>query len=154
MMYDDDYREPPSGCIRFMLVAVLALLVGFIVCFTSCTTIKEVPVEVIKVQTEYRDRIVYDSIYQHDSIYIKDKGDTLYIYKYQDKYIYSAIHDTVSVERIDSIPYAVEVVKEVNKLTTNQKNMIRGFWFFILIIVGYIVYIIFKYKTKIATLWK
>lgn len=90
--------------INYILAALLLLAVW------SCRTTEYVPVEVIKTDTTYINKVQRDSIYQLDSIYIRDKGDTILITK--TKYIYrdKLIRDTVYASRIDSVqvPYPVE----------------------------------------------
>lgn len=78
---------------------------------------KTVPVK--ETQIEYRDRLKVDSIYNSDTTLIYIKGDTVYneSVKWRNKFVM----DTVSVIRIDSIPYPVEVVKYVNQLNKWQK---------------------------------
>ena len=60
------------------LVAVLLLLIALIC--GGCSTTKYVPVETIKRDTVYQSKIEHDSVYLHDSVYVKEwqKGDTVY----------------------------------------------------------------------------
>jgi hypothetical protein len=64
------------------------------------------------VRTEYktRDSIRFDSIYQHDSVFLIVKGDTVYKEKYKYLYRYLTINKVDTVLRTDSIdvPYPVE----------------------------------------------
>ena len=103
----------------------------------SCSTIKEIPVEKIT----YRDRVVekikIDSVYQYDSIYLERVSDTIYMNRYKYLYRYKMLRDTAYISQIDSIPYTIEVVKEVNKLNSFQKGEIRALWLLICIIFGY-----------------
>lgn len=69
----------------------------------------------------YINRVYTDSVYYRDSIYIDKTGDTVYktVVKWRDRKIGS--HDTIYINKVDSIPYPVEVVKTVtkaNKFTT------------------------------------
>ena len=68
--------------IKRIILKTLFLLF-FLTTIISCTTTKtiEVPVEAIK--TEYIEQVKYDSIYSKDSIYIMQKGDTIYNNKVQ-----------------------------------------------------------------------
>lgn len=92
---------------RYTIFPLIILLASAI---CSCRSVKYVPVEVIKTDTTYINKVQRDSIYQLDSIYIRDKGDTVLITK--TKYIYrdKLIRDTVYASRVDSIqvPYPVE----------------------------------------------
>lgn len=97
--------------------SIIALAIGFLfaIAFGGCKTIyKEIPVEHIEYRTEFIDKIVTDSVFQHDSIYIKMLNDT--IYEYRDKYIYKYqyIHDTCNVLKVDSVPYTVEIEKPLD----------------------------------------
>lgn len=90
--------------IKYMLATLLLLVVW------SCRTTEYVPVEIVKTDTTYINKVQRDSIYQLDSIYILDRGDTILITK--TKYLYKdrLVRDTVYRSRVDSIqvPYPVE----------------------------------------------
>ena len=102
-------------------IAFLALLM------CSCKTIEYVPVVEHEVHHDsiYFTQVQRDSIWQHDSILIKQKGDTVRIEKWHTKYIEKQVHDTTYVAKVDSIPVPYEVIKEVPaKLSKTQKGLI------------------------------
>lgn len=86
------------------------ILLMLAICLTSCRNIKYVPVETVKTEYKTRDSIRFDSIYEHDSIFLFVKGDTVYKEKYRYKYRYLTINKTDTVMLTDSvqIPYPVE----------------------------------------------
>lgn len=86
------------------------ILLMLAICLTSCRSIKYVPVETVKTEYKTRDSIRFDSIYEHDSIFLVVKGDTVYKEKYRYKYRYLTINKTDTVMLTDSvqIPYPVE----------------------------------------------
>lgn len=86
------------------------ILLTIAICLTSCRSIKYVPVETVKTEYKTRDSIRFDSIYEHDSIFLFVKGDTVYKEKYRYKYRYLTINITDTVMLTDSvqIPYPVE----------------------------------------------
>lgn len=86
------------------------ILLMLAICLTSCRSIKSVPVETVKTEYKTRDSIRFDSIYEHDSIFLIVKGDTVYKEKYRYKYRYLTINKTDTVMLTDSvqIPYPVE----------------------------------------------
>lgn len=86
------------------------ILLMLVICLTSCRNIKYVPVETVKTEYKTRDSIRFDSIYEHDSIFLFVKGDTVYKEKYRYKYWYLTINKTDTVMLTDSvqIPYPVE----------------------------------------------
>ena len=122
-----DNERMKAGCLQ-LLIMVGSFIVALLICalFNSCTTTKYVP------EPEYHTdtvRIVQhqrDSIYMSDSIYVSDfvRDDTVYktIERWRTKYIERMSHDTLYQSKRDSIPYPVEVVKEVPaKLTWWQQ---------------------------------
>ena len=130
--------------IKRLILKTLFLLL-FLTTIVSCTTTKivEVPVETIK--TEYIEQVKYDSIYSKDSIYIIQKGDTIYNNKIQYLYKYKYLRDTINIT--DTIPTIVTVkdTQYINKLYTWQKLLITvGIGFVLYWIVRLVIYI----KTK------
>lgn len=92
------------------LLYILTIFLMSEICFTSCRNIKYVPVETVNTEYKTRDSIRFDSIYEHDSIFLFVKGDTVYKEKYRYKYRYLTINKTDTVMLTDSvqIPYPVE----------------------------------------------
>ena len=102
----------------------------------SCRTVKYVPVETIKVDTTYINKLQRDSIYMLDSVYVKEKGDTVLIEKYKYLYRDKLVRDTLYMAKTDSIqvPYPVE-----KELTKWQKLCINvGGWAIGIVIIGII----------------
>lgn len=113
--------------INYILATLLLLVVW------SCRTTEYVPVEVIKSDTTYINKVQRDSIYQLDSVYILDRGDTVLITK--TKYLYrdKLVRDTVYMSKTDSIqvPYPVE-----RKLTKwEQFRLDVGGWAIVTVII-------------------
>ena len=102
---------------KWLVICSISMLILSMFC--RCTTTKYVPV------TEYKDRVVVktdsllktDSVYVHDSVSVYIRGDTVFKYKYhiqyKDRYIVRNKSDTLIVR--DSIPYKVEVNKQLSK---------------------------------------
>lgn len=90
------------------LLCIILLMLA--ICITSCRSIKYVPVETVKTEYKTRDSIRFDSIYEHDSIFLFVNGDTVYKEKYRYKYRYLTINktDTVMLTNSVQIPYPVE----------------------------------------------
>lgn len=120
----------------FIYIICVLLVLSFIGCRSR---IQYVPVE--SVRTEYKDRLQRDSIYFLDSVYVRDKGDTVFIdrlrYLYKDK----LITDTLLVSDTIRVPYPVE--KELTRW--QQTKMDVGGWAMgvlsgiVLLGIGYIV---------------
>lgn len=110
----------------------------------SCRSEKYIPIETVRTDSIYINQVQRDSIYQHDSIYIREKGDTVWMEKY--KYIYrdKIVRDTMYFNQTDTIrePYPVE--KELSRW--QQMKLELGGWAFgiiitaALIIIGWLLY--------------
>lgn len=85
----------------------------------SCSTVKYVPVEIVKNDSIYIAQVEHDSIYVKDSIYIKESADTVWVNRVQWKYRDRVVRDTVRIARCDTISRVVEVEK---RLTSWQKT--------------------------------
>ena len=126
------------------VIFFLLFLITIISCKTT-TKIVEVPVETIK--TEYIEQIKYDSIYSKDSIYIMQKGDTIYNNKVQYLYKYKYLRDTINIT--DTIPKIITVkdTQYINQLYTWQKLLIViGIGFILYWIIKLIIYIKSKFN--------
>ena len=86
-------------------------------------------IEHTKTEYVYRDRIVRDSLYLHDSIYVKEyiKGDTVFTQKFVYKYIYKDKYrtDTLLREVHDTTQIPVQIEKP---LSWAQKTKLGAFW--------------------------
>ena len=99
----------------------------FLVMLSSCSPRV---IEHIRYQhdTTYVEKVQIDSIYKRDSVYVKEKGDTIYIYKEKIRDRYKFLRDTVRVVKVDSV--MVEHVKEVQvekKLSWWQRWRMNAF---------------------------
>lgn len=104
-----------------MLVAVVML--AMMIC--SCKSIEYVPVVEHKTDTVLWYSTRHDSIWLHDSIAVKEKGDTVRIERWHTKYVENVTHDTIYRSSRDSIPVPYEVTKYVEKkLTKTQMGLI------------------------------
>lgn len=108
-----------KGCIGVVLYMLIVFMVGLmLIALGACKSVKYVPVETIKYDSIYITQHQRDSIYLHDSIFHKEKGDTILIEKWHTKYIEKQVHDTlIQIER-DTIPqpypYEVEVPAQLS----------------------------------------
>ena len=101
------------------IAAIAAITILVCVC-NSCKTPHYIPVETTKI--EYRENFVRDSIFHYDSIFVKEKGDTLiferYRYMYRDKFI----RDSIFINDTIRVPYPFEVIKEVKQPLSDWQN--------------------------------
>lgn len=123
----------------------IAVLIAMMV---SCKQIEYVTVPEVHTDTLIINKVERDSVYLHDSISVKEKGDTVLIEKWHTKIKNVERHDTLYVSHTDSVPVPYEVVKEVKvekELNWLQKTLmtIGG-----AILLGFIGYILFKFVLK------
>lgn len=115
------------------------LLILFML-FSSCRSVKYVPIESIKTEYKTRDITRYDSIFQKDSIYMLVKSDTVYRTELKYRYKYLTVHKSDTVLKTDSVltPYSVE--KQLTKWQTIKIEL--GGWAFGMIIIVLIVFVL------------
>ncbi len=119
-MKDKDYRDYDESegegkavgyALGVTLSIVLAILIGVaILLLSGCTSTKYVPVETVR--TEYKENIreVHTSDSVVDTRFVYIKGDTVVDWRDRVKWRDRFIHDSVYIERTDTIrePYPVE----------------------------------------------
>ena len=128
---------------KILFLLFMTLLLG------SCKVkekIIEVPIPQIKTEIKYIDKVKYDSIYLKDSIYIIQKGDTVYNTKVAYRYKYKYLKDTITVNKTDTITRLQKVteIKVKNQLNIVQKVLIYIGLFSILLFL----IILYKYFKK------
>ena len=131
--YYDPYKGLSDGerikavCMQVAAFIVM-LIAGLVLCalFGSCTTTKYVPVHECHTDTLRQVTVRHDSVMVHDSIHITDKGDTVRIERWHTAWRDHWHTDTIYQSKRDSIPYPVEVTKEVPaELTWWQQTRIH-----------------------------
>jgi hypothetical protein len=121
------------------LIYIITLLTSAI-WFSSCRSIQHIPIETVKHDSIYISKILHDSIYQRDSIYVDRKGDTVLIYKDRYLYKYKNLIDTMYISRTDSIQVPYPIEKQLTKWQSMKLEL--GGWalgiiiVFILVLIG------------------
>lgn len=93
---------------RLIHLFIATILMAPAIC--SCRSVKYVPVETVRSDTLYVNRLQRDSVYVADSVYVREKGDTVQIVRtrYVDRW---HVHtDTLRMVSNDTIrvPYPIE----------------------------------------------
>ena len=116
MAYDEkDFNRTLGKVIKWLMVWMVILFV--LALLTSCRQVEYVTVEKVRTDTTYITKWQKDSVWLHDSIHIKERGDTVMIERWHTQWrdrlrvdtIYQATHDTIPQ------PYSIETVKLVEK---------------------------------------
>lgn len=115
-----------AGCL--ILIAWTLLAVWFM---SACSPRV---IENIRYQrdTTYIEKVRVDSVYKKDSVYLREKGDTVFLYKEKIRERYRFIHDTVRLVKVDSFAVDRIVTVKVEKpLSAAQSAKIGAFWWLI-----------------------
>lgn len=124
--------------------AIFLLYILALLSLASCKQVQYVPVETVRLDSIYLTQTLRDSIVRYDSVYVRDKGDTLYVERWKYLYRDKVRVDTLVSVRVDTlaVPYPVE-----KRLTCWERVKmeaggvaIGGFFLLLAAIVAYIVY--------------
>lgn len=135
----------------FLVWLALILVVMLALALTSCTKTVYVPMEhtVYNTDTVYEAVLRVDSVIQRDSVAVVQKGDTVLITKYRDRYRVKQRTDTVYKAKTDSVrvrePYPVE--RELTKWEQTKMDF-GGIFLGGLIAVGVAAVIVWIVKRK------
>lgn len=121
----------------------MILLLMLILC--GCRT-EYVPLETVKYDSLMITKLMRDSVYVRDSIYLREKGDTVYKYKDRYVYVYKNLVDTFYMEKIreKEVPVPVE-----RKLTWWERvKLDYTEWVFGMIVAVALVYALRKWLAR------
>ena len=102
--------------------------------------------------TTYISKVQVDSVFKRDSIFVREKNDTIYVYKEKVRDRYRLLRDTVYQHSVDSV--YVDKVREVKvekQLNAWQKFRLRGFWVLAAMVGGYVVWKYRKHLFRVLT---
>ena len=78
----------------------------------GCRT-EYVPIESVRYDSVMIEKLMRDSVFVRDSVYLKEKGDTIYKYKDRFVYVYKNRVDTFFAEKIREIEVPVPVERKL-----------------------------------------
>ena len=90
-------------------------------------------IEKVKTEYVYQDVHHRDTLITRDSIYIREwlKGDTVYIEKYKDRYVFrDRWRDSISIREVHDTTIVEKKVER--ELTAGQKMKINSFWWLLI----------------------
>ena len=89
---------------------ILLLIMYF---FCECRT-EYVPIESVRYDSVMIEKLMRDSVFVRDSVYLQEKGDTIYKYKDRFVYVYKNRVDTFFAEKIREIEVPVPVERKLS----------------------------------------
>lgn len=129
-----------------MKKALFIILSAFL---SACTTTKYITVPITHTDTLYVTKHQRDSINVRDSIYIKDRGDTVWIERWHTKYVERLRTDTLIEHRADTVSVPVEVQVEVpRRLTWWQQTRIHAGELLFALLIGAAAFSVWRLKRK------
>lgn len=114
MAYDEkDFNRALGNVIKWLVVWMVILFV--LALLASCRQVEYLTVEKVRTDTTYITKWQRDSVWLHDSIRVREKGDSVWVERWHTQWrdrlrvdtIYQATHDTIPQ------PFPVETIKEV-----------------------------------------
>lgn len=130
-------KRPMNKGLKFAVFCVILFYLIF--SMSSCKTIEKTAY-IERVDTCYINKVERDSIYLKDSVFVREKGDTVFYDRWHTEYVYKMKCDTV-VKYIDNIvKEQVEVQKVEFKTPWYSKLLI---WFFLIISVLLAIYVVY-----------
>ena len=141
---DKDLEASYRGCF-FTAIGITALAIIALLALSSCSTTKYVEVPVTKTDTLIVTDHQRDSVYLHDSITIKQQGDTIWVQEWHTKYKLREVHDTTIVATHDTIARPYPIIEYEEKPLNWWQRTVRDLGYLALaaIIIG-IILLIFK----------
>lgn len=127
--------------------SICIVLLVLLMCLSSCRT-SYIPVEKIKTEYRYIDRLQHDSVYLKDSVRYYTKGDTIFSDKYLYQYKYLFINRVDSFVKVDSVQVSYPVERKLTRWESMKMEL--GGWAFGGLIMAIIIVcrLIFKSRSK------
>lgn len=105
-----------NGCVGVLLWMLINLLAGFVLIgLGACRSVRYIPIESVRHDSVVTILHHRDSIYQHDSVYIREKADTVLIERWHTRWRDRVSHDTLYMSKTDTIRVPVPVERKLTK---------------------------------------
>lgn len=114
--YERKFRNSGSAlkmCWYCFIGIIITLFLSAL--FSGCRSIQYVPVETVHTDTLYQKVVQRDSIHIHDSVTIREKGDTVMIEHWRTQWRDRLLRDTIYRSRTDSVQVPYPVEKQLTK---------------------------------------
>lgn len=109
-------EQKRNGCVGVLLWMLIILLAGFVLIgLGACRSVRYIPVESVRHDSVVTILYQRDSIYQHDSVYIRERADTVLIERWHTRWRDRVSHDTLYISKVDTIRVPVPVERKLSK---------------------------------------
>jgi hypothetical protein len=98
---------------RMMWLVIVWIILMICLHLCGCKQTEYVTVEKVLTDTTYVTKWQRDSVWLHDSVLVREKGDTVMVEKWHTKYVETVRIDTTYLATHDTIPQPYPVIKEV-----------------------------------------
>lgn len=131
-------KEQRRGRITEICIIPVVLAMLMLPGLTSCSPKLYPGRETVKIQhdTAFVDRIQVDSVFVRDSIFIREKGDTIFQYVERIRERYKFIHDTAFVSKVQLDTLHVTDIVEVERPLTKWQTFSIIFGWLCLLTIG------------------
>lgn len=126
---------------KFLILAILFAFLG-------CSTQQVFAPPETQEKTIYKEIERVDTVFQNVYKYIHEKGDTVFVRDSVILYRYKYLTKCDTVLQVDSIPYPVEVTKEVRVRNGYDKFTARGFWIYTATILLGLIFLVVRWHIK------
>lgn len=124
------------------------LILAIFFSFLGCSTQKVFAPTETQEKTIYKEIERVDTVFQNVYKYIHEKGDTVFVRDSVLVYRYKYVTKCDTFVQVDSIPYPVEVTKEVRVRNGYDRFTARGFWMYTAIILAGLIFLVVKWYIK------
>ena len=130
----------------FDIILSVALLTAALWLVCSCSGVRYMPVENTAVDSVYVNVLQRDSIFVQDSVYIREKADTVFVTRWHAEYRDALRIDTFYIERVDSVNHIVEIEKRLTKIQQLKMDIGNGVMYAVPIII--FLYVLYRKMKK------
>ena len=116
--------------------------------FLCCSTQQVFAPPETQEKTIYKEIERVDTVFQNVYKYIHEKGDTVFVRDSVLVYRYKYVTKCDTFVQVDSIPYPVEVTKEVRMRNGYDRFTARGFWIYTAIILAGLIFLMVRWYIK------
>lgn len=124
------------------------LILAVFFCVLGCSTTKNFVLPKTQEKTIYKEIERVDTVFQNVYKYIYERGDTVFVRDSVLVYRYKYVTKCDTFVQVDSIPYPVEVTKEVRVRNGYDRFTARGFWVYTAIILAVLIFFVVRWYIK------